>query len=259
MSRDVFAALLALLLSAALAAVLLYIVASSTSRHVRAVASLGLTEVPWWLLRAPRGRHVRPRGYVEPGPFLPPAPTYAWGVDMAFPDQEPVAVAVDEKGLVHVVHRDGEHHVGADAVDALVYALQAAYAPAVPDLKVRVDELLAHEEHEQREAAGPTRTEVGATDDWSPAAEVAAMHIPPVIARTAPDAEEARILAELDGIAASLREVPEWLVEFGHETDAWLRAADVPAVAIERHQRWRQGVMDWPTGEWVKSLALAAS
>lgn len=230
MSQDLFFLALGLIVAAGFAAVLGYIVTSSTDRAVRAVASLGLTEVPWWALRRPQGRHVAPRGYVPP---IPPVPAVV-AVGIA------TVPVVDERGLVHVSLPVQEDEP----------------APVKPPLEVRVAEILAHQEADEHEAPPPARTDEGATEDWSPVEEMAAVARPadrpaPTLARTEPDARELEILAAFDRLAASLAEVPAYLSELARVVDASLEATRLNA---EAHQRWRQQVFQVQTGEWRRDL-----
>lgn len=261
MSRDAFATTLAAILAAAFVAVWAYIAASTTSCALRHFLTAGLDElVPWHRLRFPRlprrGRHAaRWRDTTaewlakgRPATEEPSAAIVAVGVDLAEAGGDTL-VAVDGKGLVHVFHGVAkvEPPTGTELLRERVEAWIAAMPPP---LEVRVAEVLAYGEDEAHLV--PARTDAGATADWSPVTEVAAMVLPPVVARTAPDAEEARILSEFAGLTERWVEVPEYLVEWGREVDAYLEAADLNSTP---HRRWRQGVLDFPTSEMPRVLA----
>lgn len=113
----------------------------------------------------------------------------------------------------------------------------------------------------------PVLSSPGATEDWSPAAEVAAVERDAIaagelepepaafIAHAKADPEELAILADLDAWVESHLVVPDWLLDWAVRTDEALRAAGCNA---EAHQRWRQGVLDVPTGEYPQLVALPA-
>jgi hypothetical protein len=229
MSQDQFGTILAVMAVAAFAAVTAYVVTSSNDRLVRGVASLGLTEVPWWLLRAPRGRHVRPWRSLAPEPGRP-------------------AVAV---GRARPVAPDPDPDFAAE-VESFIAVLAS---PPVPDMEVRVAEILAHEEVHDRRDPAPERTGEGATAEWSPMADINVAPRPvPTLARTAPDAEELRLLAALDRVVHELNEVPEDMRDWARKVDASLEATKLN---LDGHRRWRQQAFEVPTGEWRRDLILA--
>lgn len=109
---------------------------------------------------------------------------------------------------------------------------------------------------------GPERTDEGATEDWSPAAEVAKVeadeqHAPNVTAaHTAPDLAELTLLADFDAIVDQLRAVPKELVDFGAQVDAGMARAGMDP---ELHKRWRATAFDVPTGEYRLALTGASA
>ncbi len=243
MSQSAFVAVLTAVVVAAFAAVWIYAATSTTNPAVRHFLTAGLdTLIPWYRIRLPRrGRHAR-RWSDTTAEWLAkgaPAPADPPAVGRA-------AVPLGTATSLTVVDSDGYVHVSEP--------VSVVATPLTAPLDVRVAEILAHEEDEVVTAVTP-RSSVGATEEWSPRDEVAAMRVPPVVARTAPDAEEARILAEFAGLTEGFTEVPDYLVEWGRQVDAYLEAADLNADA---HRRWRQQVQDIPTGEWRQSLIFAS-
>lgn len=88
---------------------------------------------------------------------------------------------------------------------------------------------------------------VGATETWSPAAEIAADAPPATVAHAEADVAELTILADFDVLIESWRADPDWLTDYRASVDAYhvehaLDTAD--------HHRWRWGVVDVPTGEY---------
>lgn len=101
----------------------------------------------------------------------------------------------------------------------------------------------------------PERTDAGATEDWSPMAEVEAVEdTAPGIsaAHTPPDMVERTLLADFDAIVADLRAVPKDLVAFAEVVDASMAQAGMDG---ESHRRWRATAFDVPTGEFRMALA----
>lgn len=101
------------------------------------------------------------------------------------------------------------------------------------------------------------RTEDGATEDWSPMAEVEAVEtIAPNVtaAHTPPDLTELTLLADFDAIVSVLRAVPKELVAFAEVVDASMEKAKMDG---ELHRRWRATAFDVPTGEYRLALAAA--
>lgn len=238
MSQDLFAAVLAALLAVAAAAVYAYIYVNAVDQPaVRTALTLGVTRVPWARLWA-----ARPRLRLGGGHRAPAVESIRdWLADLK--PNTPFVLAFD----------------GARPDDVMVFerhgsgALRQVHPELiVPDLDVRVAEILAH--REDGNVIPPSRTAEGATEEWSPTAEVAAAAAPPTIAHRGPDAEERAILAELDRLAADWRTMPDYLQEWAKTTDAHLEAAGLNP---EPHQRWRAGVLEFPTSELPLALVFA--
>lgn len=117
-------------------------------------------------------------------------------------------------------------------------------------LPVRVAEILAHNEDDEHIPL-PERTDEGATDTWSPTLEVSRERAVPTLVRSEPDADERALLAAMEALGEDLRKVPDWLTEWGAQTDAYLEAAGLRS---EPHKRWRAGILDFPTGELPRVL-----
>lgn len=250
MSQEVFAATLATMALVAFAAVYAYIMINAHDLpRVRAVLSFGLTLLPWDRVRLPRrGAHAQPvwgsfRDWLDSAPDAPPARAVGTApVRLHVATGDPNDPANDDVTTAEWVDA---------ARDRLLEALAAPTA-VVPTLDIRAAEIRAHDENELHSGPVPERTDEGATADWSPVAEVAQIQQPVAISRTEPDMEELAILAELDRIAEEFRTVPDYLLEWGKDTDAYLEAAGLNAAA---HRRWRYGTMDYPTSELPRVLA----
>lgn len=102
----------------------------------------------------------------------------------------------------------------------------------------------------------------GATDDWSPLADVAGVAQAETlatgvsVAHTAPDLEELTLLADFDAIVSDLRAVPKDLLDFGVRVDESMAAAGMDP---ELHRRWRAAAFDGPSGEYRLALMGASS
>lgn len=99
----------------------------------------------------------------------------------------------------------------------------------------------------------------GATEDWSPKAELAAVPERPapkpvvrLVVHTEPDEFERSLTARFDAIVDGLRHVPDELVTFGKTVDASLERAGLDS---EQHRRWRAGAFVVDTGEFSKVFA----
>lgn len=97
----------------------------------------------------------------------------------------------------------------------------------------------------------------GATEGWSPAAEVGLDKKPVTLTHTKLDVEALAVLAAFDAHVQDWRTAPQWLTAYGAEVDAALRAADLEGIATAQ-ARWRQTAFDVPTGEYRRVLATAA-
>lgn len=97
----------------------------------------------------------------------------------------------------------------------------------------------------------------GATEGWSPAAEVGLDEKPVTLTHTKLDVEALAVLAAFDAHVQDWRTAPQWLTAYGAEVDAALKAADLEGIATAQ-ARWRQTAFDVPTGEYRRVLATAA-
>lgn len=84
----------------------------------------------------------------------------------------------------------------------------------------------------------------GATEDWSPSAELEPAAVPACAARTCADPDELRILADAQSLVESWRTDPDWLTEFRASVDAAFQRTDLND---EPHRRWRQRALDFDT------------
>lgn len=94
---------------------------------------------------------------------------------------------------------------------------------------------------------GQPAVHVGATEDWSPAADIAVEQPPATVAHAEADVEERTILADFDDLIASWWTEPDWLTAWRADVDAFHVEHGIDTTA---HHRWRWGVVDVPTGEY---------
>lgn len=105
--------------------------------------------------------------------------------------------------------------------------------------------------------AVPERTDEGATEGWSPKAEVEAVetHAAGITAaHTVPDLDEMTLLSRFDAIVEEMRAVPKELVAFAATVDEAMETAKMDG---SLHKRWRATAFDVPTGEYRLALASA--
>lgn len=247
MSQQYFLAALVAIIGAGLAAIWAFIFGNTGAQpRVRAVITLGLSLVDWhrlwadWGWQRP-GQHRAPRGWTPAKEMVPGGMMLAF--DPAYPDREPLLVSVDQSGVVHVVKVRQE--------PPIEQAIAAMIARVETPMPVRVAEILAHQEDDTHALEQSERTSAGATEDWSPVAQVAVERPRIVLASSTLDSEAQGILDAFELSCADARKVPEWADEWGRKVDASLEASGMNA---EPHKRWRAGVLDFPTGELPKVL-----
>jgi hypothetical protein len=213
MSQTAFMAALTAITLVGAVAILAFIYVSAVDQPmVRTLVSFGVPLAWAWI--NPQGAHRAPWGYVPPAPRV--------RARAAVLPPAPVLPVVTE----------------------------AAEILASAPLPVRVAEILAHNEADDHLVI-PERTEAGATENWSPTAEVAAEPLPVVLAQSPLDGEARGILDAFDRLCGDVRVVPEWATDWARKVDATLEAA---GIGNEPHKRWRAGVVYSPTGELPKVL-----